>query len=84
MPIRTVDVNDPAPAKRTQKLQRVVIQDDGSIAAHWVIQKKDGTRDQVSVEVSASTTANITARPAFQKLLDDIRDDTFSRTGGTQ
>ncbi len=82
MGLRNVEVKESKPVTRTQELKRVLFQEDGSISAHWVITKKDGTLAQLNVEVSAAGLAQLQARPAFQKIMDDIRDDTFSRTGG--
>lgn len=82
MPLRTVDVVDANPTTRRQRLERIVFNDNGAISAHWIVTKRNGQSEQVVVEVSALIVANIVARAAVIKLLDDIKDDTFPRSGG--
>lgn len=80
MSIREVVQTATADASRVQRMVRVVVTDDSQLYAIWRVMSALGVRE-VSVPVSDTLNANIVARPAFQTMLDNIRDDTFPRTG---
>ena len=81
MAIRQQTVTDPAPGGRTQSMTAVHIKDDGSVTAHWVLTKRDGTTREVDVEITPALNTALASRAAFQTFLDNVRDDTFPRTG---
>jgi hypothetical protein len=79
MAIREVVQPAPQAGSLKHRLNRVIVSDD-DIHAVWVIEK-NGKRYERSVQVSPALTAQIMARPVVQTVLDQIKDDTYPRTG---
>lgn len=76
-----VQTEEQGPLERRQRMIKVTVTEDLNIYATWRVVPRIGRPREVTTQVTPALAANITGRPGFQVILDQIRDDTIGRIG---